>query len=65
MSENHADLVKERLELQRALQEHFSKDGFNYREYVSPPTGSWIEHYRHRLKEIDAVLAPELQYWKG
>ena len=65
MSTHHADLVKERLQLHQSLREHFAKDGFDYREYVNPPADSWIAQYRQRIKEIDAILSPELQYWKG
>lgn len=65
MDKNHADLVKERLQLQQSLREHFEKEGFDYRDYVSPPADSWVAQYKQRIKEIDAILAPELQYWQG
>lgn len=63
--ENHADLVKERLQLQQALREYFQKEGFDYRTYTNPPPDSWMAQYRQRIKEIDAILAPELHYWQG
>ncbi|SCZ62389.1 hypothetical protein [Thiohalomonas denitrificans] len=65
MSENRAELVKERIKLQESLREHIAKNGFDYREYVNPPADSWVGQYQKRIKEIDDVLSPELQYWKG
>ncbi|WP_303903457.1 hypothetical protein [Thiohalomonas denitrificans] len=65
MSENRAELVKERIKLQESLREHIAKHGFDYQEYVNPPADSWIAQYQKRIKEIDGVLSPELRYWKG
>ena len=66
MSETyHAELIKERLQLQRQLREHFAREGFDYAEYVNPPAGSWMERYHRRIREIDAIIAPELTYSHG
>ena len=59
---NWQELVKERAELQHEYREHIAKNGFDYREYVNPPPGSFMEKYKQRTYEIDQTLAPELQY---
>lgn len=65
MNETRAELVKERLQLQQEMREHFAKEGFDYPTYLNPPPGSWLERYNERIKAIDAVLSPELECWKG
>lgn len=60
---NWQDLVKERAELQREYREYIAKNGFDYKEYVTPEPGSFMEKYKNRTHEIDQTLAPELDYY--
>ena len=60
---NWQELVKERAELQREYREYIAKNGFDYKEFVNPSPGGFYEKYKKRTKEIDDVLAPELDYF--
>lgn len=64
MSAEKEALGRELAELQKAYQEYIAKNGLDYREYLNPPPGSFLEKYKKRKAEIDAVIAPPLQYWK-
>lgn len=61
MSEDREALARERVELDRRYREYIATHGFNYREFVDPSPGSFIDLYKRRTAEIDAVLAPELK----
>lgn len=65
MSVDKAALSKELAELQKAHQEYVAQNGPDYRKYINPPPGSYLEKYRQRKKEIGAVLSPELRHWSG
>lgn len=65
MSASHAELVRERIKLQQEMREHFRDEGFDYEAYLNPPPGSWMERYHQRIREIDAILAPELRQGEG
>lgn len=62
---DQAQLIQEKLKLDRELQEYIKTHGFNYAEYCAPPAGSWLATYRERVDAINDQLLPKLQSWVG
>jgi hypothetical protein len=50
------EAAQELAELQRAYAVHNREHGFNYAEYVNPPPGSFVEHYKRRCAELTKQL---------
>ena len=61
MSTDKEALIQERIELDRQYREYIARHGFNYREFIDPSPGSFIDLYKRRTAELDAILAPGLE----
>ncbi len=61
-SEKDNKLSMKRIKLQEEFNNYTNENGFSYAEWLNPPAGSFYETYKKELDEINAKIAPELNY---
>lgn len=62
VSKKNNELSAKRIALQSTFKEYNEKNGFSYKDWVSPPAGHFYEGYKQDLDEINNQMAPPLQY---
>ncbi len=62
VSQENNELSIKKIALQKAFNEYNETNGFSYEEWVNPPAGHFYEGYKRELDEINAQIAPPLQY---